>query len=147
MAAGAWGWQPYRLPVTIVMKSGSLYLLEPPGPVQACTVVALPVPFTWLISWWDSLYVAYKATLAPWLDRHDLVYEGWCTRQNPSVITLINSWNCAAWSVRPSHFNLIRVMIWCTSCKELLWIFISTAQKYISLKVCHINFFGCLFYD
>jgi len=35
-AAGAWGWQPYHLHVPIVLKSGSLNLLEPSGPVQAC---------------------------------------------------------------------------------------------------------------
>ena len=35
-AAGAYGWQPYHLHVPIVLKSGSLNLLEPSGPVQAC---------------------------------------------------------------------------------------------------------------
>ena len=35
-AAGAYGWQPYHLHVRIVLKSGSLTLLEPSGPVQAC---------------------------------------------------------------------------------------------------------------
>jgi hypothetical protein len=33
-AAGAYGWQPYHLHVPIVLKSGSLSLLEPSGPVQ-----------------------------------------------------------------------------------------------------------------
>ena len=33
-AAGAWGLQPYHLQVPIVMKSGSLNLLEHPGPVE-----------------------------------------------------------------------------------------------------------------
>ena len=41
-AAGAQGWQPYRLHMQIVMKSGSLNLLEPPGPVQASNGIALP---------------------------------------------------------------------------------------------------------
>ena len=35
-AAGVYGWQPYHIPVPIVLKSGSLNLLEPSGPVQAC---------------------------------------------------------------------------------------------------------------
>ena len=35
-AAGALGWQPYHLHVSIVLKSGSLKLLEFSGPVQAC---------------------------------------------------------------------------------------------------------------
>ena len=40
-AASAWGWQPYHLHLPIVWKSGSLYLLEPSGPVQACNGMAL----------------------------------------------------------------------------------------------------------
>jgi hypothetical protein len=45
-AAGAYGWQPYHLHVPIVLKSGSLNLLEPSGPVKACNGIALPLPFT-----------------------------------------------------------------------------------------------------
>ena len=41
-AAGAEGWRPYRLHVPIVLKSGSLKLLEPSGLVQACNGIALP---------------------------------------------------------------------------------------------------------
>jgi len=40
-AAGAWGWQPYHLHVSTVLKSGRLNLLEPSGPVQACNGIAL----------------------------------------------------------------------------------------------------------
>ena len=36
---GAYGWQPYHLHVPIVLKAGTLNLLEPSGPVQACTRV------------------------------------------------------------------------------------------------------------
>jgi hypothetical protein len=39
---GRSGWQPYHLHVQIVLKSGSLNLLEPSGPVQACNGIALP---------------------------------------------------------------------------------------------------------
>jgi len=42
-AAGAYGWQSYRLHVSTVMKSGSLNLLEPSRPVQACNGTALPL--------------------------------------------------------------------------------------------------------
>ena len=38
----AYSWQPYHLHVAVVLKSGSLKLLESSGPVQACTVIALP---------------------------------------------------------------------------------------------------------
>jgi hypothetical protein len=41
-AAGAYGWQPYDLHVPTVLKSGSLNLLEPSGPAQACNGIALP---------------------------------------------------------------------------------------------------------
>jgi hypothetical protein len=34
--------EPYHLHVPIVLKSGSLNLLEPSGPVEACTGIALP---------------------------------------------------------------------------------------------------------
>ena len=44
-AAGAQGRQRYHLHVSIVLKSGSLNLLEPSGPVQACNGTALPLKF------------------------------------------------------------------------------------------------------
>jgi hypothetical protein len=42
-AAGVQGWQPCHLYVPFVMKSGSLNLLEPSGPVKACNGMALPL--------------------------------------------------------------------------------------------------------
>ena len=39
-AAGALDLQPYHPHVPTVLKSGSLSLLEPSGPVQACTRIA-----------------------------------------------------------------------------------------------------------
>ena len=42
-AVGAYGWQPYHLHVPIVLKSGSLNLLEPSGPIQGCNGIALPL--------------------------------------------------------------------------------------------------------
>ena len=41
--------EPYRLHVSIVLKSWSLNLLEPSGPVQDCTEIALP--FNHLPDW------------------------------------------------------------------------------------------------
>ena len=41
-ATDAWGWQPYYLHVPIVLKPGSLNLLEPSGPVRPCNGIALP---------------------------------------------------------------------------------------------------------
>jgi hypothetical protein len=42
--AAGMGWQHYYLNVPIVLKSGSLNLLEPSGPVQASNGIALPLP-------------------------------------------------------------------------------------------------------
>jgi hypothetical protein len=44
-AASVQGWQPYHLHVPFFLKSGSLNVLEPSGPVQACDGIALPLPF------------------------------------------------------------------------------------------------------
>jgi hypothetical protein len=43
-AAGAYGWQPYHLHMPTVLKSGSLNLLEPSGPVQDCNGIDLFLP-------------------------------------------------------------------------------------------------------
>jgi len=43
-AGGAHGWQPYHNHVLTVMKSGSLKHLEPSWLLQACKVIALPLP-------------------------------------------------------------------------------------------------------
>ena len=40
-AAGAYGFQPYHIHVPIVLKSGSLNLLEPSDPIQASSGIAL----------------------------------------------------------------------------------------------------------
>jgi hypothetical protein len=39
-AAGAKGWQPYRIYEMIAMKSGKLQLLEPSGSVHFCNGIA-----------------------------------------------------------------------------------------------------------
>jgi hypothetical protein len=44
--AGVYGWQPYHLHVPIVLNSGSLNLLEPSGPLQVCSGIALPLLMT-----------------------------------------------------------------------------------------------------
>jgi hypothetical protein len=50
--AGTYGWQLYHLQVPIVLKSGSLIVLELSGCVQACNGIALPLPL-------PMLYVLY----------------------------------------------------------------------------------------
>jgi hypothetical protein len=49
-ATDAQGWQPYHLHVPIFLKSGSLNLLEPSGPVKACNGIALPLPYLLLLN-------------------------------------------------------------------------------------------------
>jgi hypothetical protein len=58
-APSAYGWQPYHLHVAIVMKSGSLNLLEPLGPVQAYTGIALPLPAC-ICHTWDCLAAPFE---------------------------------------------------------------------------------------
>ena len=53
-AAGAYSRQPYHLHVLIVLKSGSLNLLEASGSVQTCNGTALPY---YIYSSGLSLYV------------------------------------------------------------------------------------------
>ena len=59
---GAYGWQPYHLHVPTVLKSGSLDLLEPSGPVQTCNGIALPVTSLWM---WRGAVMKRKFP-APW---------------------------------------------------------------------------------
>ena len=42
---------PYHLHLPTVLKSGSLNLLEPSGPVQACTAIALPLLPLYLLTY------------------------------------------------------------------------------------------------
>jgi hypothetical protein len=55
--AGAWSWQPYYLHVSIVLKSGSLNLLESSGPVQPCNGIALPLPSIQSVGHWSNYRV------------------------------------------------------------------------------------------
>jgi hypothetical protein len=53
--AGAQGWQPYHLHVPIVLKSGSLNLLESSGLVQACNGIAFPLSIEQNVVWTSEL--------------------------------------------------------------------------------------------
>jgi hypothetical protein len=50
-AAGAQGWKPYHLNVPTVLKSWSLKLTEPSGPVKACNGIALFFTAEMINSW------------------------------------------------------------------------------------------------
>ena len=67
-AAGAEGWQPYHLHVPIVLKSGSLNLLEPSGPVQAYTGIALPLTQGSDVRLWLQVLKDKRYHLVVWLE-------------------------------------------------------------------------------
>ena len=50
--AGEYGRQPYHLHMPIVLKSESLNLMEPSGPVQACNGIALPLSLNLVVYHW-----------------------------------------------------------------------------------------------
>jgi len=59
--------------VPIVLKSGSLNLLEPSGPVQACNGIALPLLefMSFLLVLWSQLFIMWRLnleceTVRPW---------------------------------------------------------------------------------
>jgi len=57
-AVGTYGWQPYHLHVTIILKSGSLNFLEPFGHVQASNGIA--TCFTFYYSTYHCVTIAYS---------------------------------------------------------------------------------------
>jgi hypothetical protein len=48
--------------VQIVLKSGSLNLLEPSGPVKACNGIALPLPLKRTVKSWNTLAAGLLAS-------------------------------------------------------------------------------------
>ena len=62
-ATGALGWQPYHLHVPIVLKSGSLNLLEPSGSVQVSNGIACYILHTALceqLAWEESMDLSIR---------------------------------------------------------------------------------------
>jgi len=64
-AAGAYCWQPYHLHVPIVLKSGSLSLLKPSGPVPALQAGRSRVWFP-MVSFEFFIDIILPAALWPW---------------------------------------------------------------------------------
>ena len=56
----------WYLHVLIVLKSGSLNLLEPSGPVQACNGIALPLPYISMRfgSFWGTFWSSIAAGIS-----------------------------------------------------------------------------------
>jgi hypothetical protein len=58
-AAGAYGWQPYHLPVLLSWHLGTLTSWNPLGALQACNGTALP--FIWTLSRFEEPYFHLNA--------------------------------------------------------------------------------------
>ena len=86
-AAGAYGWQPYHLNMPIVLKSGSIKLLEPSGPVQVCNGIALPLSVSSHVFWFEVPPV--------WIStRHHPTYKN-------NIIFVSHIYNCCQWNMEP----------------------------------------------
>ena len=57
--AGVYGWQSYHLHVPTVLKSVSLNLLDPSGPVQACNRIALRYTHVMDVFSWIQVVALY----------------------------------------------------------------------------------------
>jgi hypothetical protein len=75
--------QPYHLHVPTVLKSGSLNLLEPYGPVQACNGIALPLCFYLYL----KRHVSAHASEPPSGLFQELTYTVVCLKVMRSYIT------------------------------------------------------------
>ena len=69
-AAGTYGWHPNHLHVPIVLKSGSLNLLEPSGAVQGCNGITLLFHFEREPAW--QQYDRYFSLLKFWQNSDNL---------------------------------------------------------------------------
>jgi hypothetical protein len=67
-SAGSCSWQPYHLHVPIVLKSGSLNILESSGPVQTCNGIIL-LYHSYQVSW--KICVVRAEFSCGQTDRHD----------------------------------------------------------------------------
>ena len=82
--ASAEGW-PHILHVPIVLKSGSVNLLEPSGPVQACTRIALPYLYLYI-------YLCLTRLITPKILRVSSDYCSWRgTHKLHFLLTKLNS--------------------------------------------------------
>jgi len=71
-AAGEYGWQPYHLHASTVLKSGSLNLLEPSRPVQACVYKRAAINYSKMV-----IKVVSVLTLPVWIQS----FHGTCSKR------------------------------------------------------------------
>jgi hypothetical protein len=87
-ASCAQGWQPCHLHVPIVFKCGSLNLLEPSGPLQACNGIALS-----FITYSYAVEGSLLQGTVPSFSRRDWgKYESllsWCWQSNLAIIRYV----------------------------------------------------------
>jgi hypothetical protein len=89
-AAGASGWQPCYLHVPIVIKSGSVSLLELSGPVKACNGIALPLPlhYVWHVS--NIQAIIFRKILHPVLWYFFIIEAMWSVPRSAWYLTFRN---------------------------------------------------------
>jgi hypothetical protein len=101
--AGACDWQPYHLHVPTILKSESLNLLEPSGPVQACNRIALPFIVEALVTLMRLKCYAYTSVfLVTWPTFHETWFEDYAVEEQTNAYLLISYNNL--WRARYSKF-------------------------------------------
>jgi hypothetical protein len=95
------GLQPCHLHVPIVLKSESLNLLEPSGPVKACNGIALPSTFLWQVLW-------KIAHALPVIYRYNLNYlQRWKLKFSLSI-----AWRHTYRGSRAVDFTIVNLSTW-----------------------------------
>jgi hypothetical protein len=117
----AWDWQSYYLHVPIVLKSGSLNLLEPSGPVKACNGMALR-----FYSMNNSRML--QLSMYRWIHT-TLTWRGTTSRQMPSVKWDHCSYRRSARTVLTWRGNASRF--------DQVW---SRFDQYVELLSCHHHY-------
>ena len=108
-AASAQGLQPYHPHVPTVLKSGSLNLLAPLGPVQACNGIALPLPLPLLC--WQFQFTALFFGIAP----DQILFLSFSPNSNFSECLF-----CTLWCGMIDYAQVLSVMF-CLSFRLQVW--------------------------
>jgi len=151
-AAGAWGWQPYHIYAPTVLKSGSLNLLEPSGPLQAGNGIILHYIYIYI-----CVCVLQRRVLSiksGCYDEHRCYNERTIGRRNTRVLMMCRSF--PLWSERqPSsllsfvsssyQFSLVqlsaylRLQWWKYFLKLLCYIILTKSRQNREIKLINLD--------
>jgi hypothetical protein len=104
--SNAYGWQPYHLHVPHDLKSGSLNLLEPSGPVQTCIGIALPLQIIMILVTLNSPPSRYKHEI-----RNIHFGSGVQCKENVSDTSLSVQWHTRI-NLYTCHVTVSHVRLW-----------------------------------